>query len=249
MRRFSPILCSLLIGCETLPPTAAAVPDRDVVDQAIRAARPGPLLELSALAHTLVPMEGGCPVVETFDFVDGVPTRERWTGGCVLSDGAVLSGTLEILDQDGEQWIAGDDFSVSHNGALELYLDGAIEAVEREDLLLVDASATWCGGDDAPCAAGTVTVDLSYSLFPADGYPSDYDVTVSGVVAPGTAITVEGSWSVDLDACDSEPTDGVFALRRGERHDLTLDGALDCDACAHWIVQGVDVPEYCGLDF
>ncbi|MFT4975771.1 MAG: hypothetical protein ACI8S6_001664 [Myxococcota bacterium] len=248
MMRLLTIAVLLLVGCGPDPAQHVA-PNSTVVEQAIRTARPGPLLELPALLRDLVPAEGGCPHVEVLEATDAVPTRELWTGGCQLSDGTLIDGALELVERDDEQWLAGDAFTVSRGGELELYLDGTIEAVEQQQLLLLDAAATWCGGDAAPCADGLVTVDLSYSIYPADGYPDAYDVTVTGVVAPGAPIAVEGSWSVDLSTCPGEPTDGVFALRQGERHDLTLDGAVDCDACADWTVQGIPVTDYCGVEF
>ncbi len=146
--------------------------------------------------------------------------------------------------------MAGEGLSVSRDGELELYFDGAIEIVEQDDLLLVEAAATWCS-PDAPCGAEDLTVDLSYSIYPAAGYPDAYDITVSGITigtATETPITVEGSWSINAEACATEPTNGAFALQRGERHDLGMDGALSCDDCAVWTVQGVDAPPYCGID-
>lgn len=244
----------LLIGCGA-EQVSHTTPDGAVVERAIRTARPGPLLELPALIRELVPAEPGCPQVEILESVDDVPTRELWTGGCQLSDGTLIDGSLELVNQlnGAEEWLSGDAFTVTRmvagDAELELFLDGTLEASEQQDLLLLDAAASWCGGDAAPCADGMVTVDLSYSIYPADGYPDSYDVTVSGVVAPGAPIAVEGSWSIDLRACPGEPTDGVFALRQGERHDLTLDGSVACDACADWTVQGLPVDDYCGVEF
>ena len=99
------------------------------------------------------------------------------------------------------QRIAGDGFALYIDERLELYLDGAIEIWEQDELLLLDASATWCGLDAVDCAEGPITLDLSYSIYPAAGYPDIYDVTVSGVVAPAAPIAVEGSWSVDFSIC------------------------------------------------
>lgn len=254
MMRMRNLTLLLLIGCGA-EQAAHTTPDGAVVERAIRTARPGPLLEMSALIRDLAPSEPGCPQIEVLESADGVPTRELWTGGCQLSDGTLIDGALELVDQnDGtEEWLSGDAFAVTRmvagDAELELFLDGTLEAVEQQDLLLLDAAASWCGGESAPCADGLVTVDLSYSIYPAYGYPDAYDVTVSGVVAPGAPIAVEGSWSIDLGACPGEPTDGVFALRQGERHDLTLDGSVSCDACAGWTVQGLPVDNYCGVDF
>lgn len=254
MIRLLPIAALFLAGCLAEPEQLRA-PDNTAVEQAIRTARPGPLLALPGLLRDMVPAEPGCPQIDVLEATGGTPTRELWTGGCQLSDGTLIDGSLELLERDDEQWLAGDAFSVTRptpDGAeLELYLDGALEAIEQQDLLLLDAAATWCGGDDVPCTDGPVTVDLSYSIYPASGYPDAYDVTVSGVSvsAPAAPIAVEGSWSIDLAACPGEPTDGVFAFRQDERHDLTLDGSLACDACADWSVQGVPVTDFCGVEF
>ena len=247
-RRALPLLLLALGGCTSAVPAAVA-PDGSAVEQALRAAQPGPLLELPSLLDALLPPEDDCLLPEILAVDEqGIPVREAWSGTCRVGD-LLIEGALERLDRPDEQWLAGENFSISRVTAQgtvqEVFLDGAVEVVEQEDLLLVDASATWCGGPDAPCDDGPVTVDLSFSLFPADGYPDAYDVTVSGVVARQVPIMVEGSWTTDLAACDREPTDGVFALRRGDRHDLILDGAERCDACATWTVQGLDAPAFC----
>ncbi len=249
------LIFPLLIACNPLPSElddvaleARTVAEQALIDQALRAARPGPLLELADQLTTL-DSSASCPQLEVLEFADdGVPTRELWAGGCLLDDGTLVEGMLTIHHMDGERWIAGDGFSMSQDGELELYLDGAIEAIEQDELLLVEAAAAWCGAPDAPCSEGPVTVDLSYSIYPASGFPDAYDVTVSGVVAPGAPISVEGSWSVDVQTCPIEPTDGAFALQQERRHDLGLDGALQCDGCARWIVQGLAVPAYCGVE-
>ena len=273
MIRILPIL--MLLACDPLPSMVVDQPlaEPELVQQALDASRPGPILALQDRIGALAPivpealevaieaLEEGiesevltCPRVDVLE-VDalGAPVRELWTGGCTLPDGAQLDGFVEIHSTDTEQWMAGEGLSITRDGELELYFDGAIEAVEQDELLLIEAAATWCGGPEAPCAdaeeiLSLVTVDLTYSIYPAAGYPDAYDITVRGVVSPDAPIAVEGSWSVNLDTCAMEPTDGAFALQRGERHDLGMDGALSCDGCVAWTVQGLDAPPYCGIE-
>ena len=254
MSRFLPML--LLLACDPAPQVAIDTPavDAGLVQQALEAARPGPLLAFSEQLSGLVSADGGaCPRVDTLEVdAEGVPVRELWIGGCTTTDGARIEGFVEVhhveTDHGSERWLAGEGFSVTRGDELELYLDGAIESVEQDELLLIEAAATWCGGVEAPCADEAVTVDLTYSIYPAAGYPDTYDITVSGVVAPDAPISVEGSWSVNMESCATEPTNGAFALQRGERHDLGMDGALSCDGCATWNVQGLDAPPFCGVE-
>ena len=248
--RFLPAVIILLSGCET-EPTELVVPNSAIVEQAIYIARPEPNLDLPILLRELAENSTGCPQVEVLEHgSDGhPPARVLLTGGCIRPDGAVVDGSLVHVEREDEQWFDGDGFVISRDNERELFFDGTLETSEHQDLLLVDISAAWCGGSAVPCADSPVTVDLSYSIYPAGGYPDAYDVTVSGVVSSGTQIAVEGAWSIDLASCPGEPTDGVFALQQGERHDLILDGAIDCDSCADWTVQGVSVTEFCGVEF
>ena len=252
----------LLLACD---PVSQVVPDEPgadpvLVEQALNAVRPGPILVLTDHITALEPVglegdsDGSMPVCPRINVLEadaeGVPVRELWTGGCTTTDGARIDGFIEIHTTDHGQWMAGEGFSVSREGELELYFDGAIESIEQDELLLIEAAATWCS-PEAPCTDEIITVDLTYSIYPAAGYPDVYDITVSGITtgaAPETPITVEGSWSINAEACAMEPTNGAFALQRGERHDLGMDGALSCDGCAAWTVQGLDVPAYCGID-
>jgi hypothetical protein len=250
MIRILPAL--LLIACDPTPGITADAPVADpaLVEQALDAARPGPILALADRIASLATAEGTCPRIDVLEVDDeGTPTRELWSGGCTTLDGARIEGFVEIHTTESGQWMAGEGLSVSRDGGVELYLDGAIETIEQDELLLIDAAATWCS-PEAPCEDTTLTVDLSYSIYPAAGYPDAYDITVSGITigASDAPITVEGSWSINAEACATEPTNGAFSLQRGERHDLGMDGALSCDDCAAWTVQGLDVAPYCGID-
>ena len=247
----------LLLACDPSSTAALDEPAADpvLVEQALDAVRPGPLLALTERITTLGAADAAaetasCPRIDVIEIdEDGVPVRELWTGGCTSSDGMRLDGMVEIHTTDRGQWLAGSGLTVSRDGELELYFDGAIETIEQDELLLIEAAATWCS-PEAPCSEESLTVDLTYSIYPAAGYPDAYDITVSGIAtsASDAPITVDGSWSVNAEACTREPTNGAVALQRGERHDLGMDGALSCDGCAAWTVQGLDVPPYCGLD-
>ena len=255
MIRNLPLL--LLLACETVSTVAPDEPAADLVlvEQALDAVRPGPLLALTDRITALEVIDTttetvGCPQIDVLEIdADGAPVRELWTGGCTTPDGLRLDGMVEIHTTERGQWLASSGLTVSRDGELELYFDGAIETIEQDELLLIEASATWCS-PEAPCSDESLTVDLTYSIYPAAGYPDAYDITVSGIAtaASDVPITVEGSWSIHAETCTREPTNGAFALQRGERHDLGMDGALSCDGCAAWTVQGLDVPPYCGLD-
>ena len=255
MIRTLPVL--LLIACDPISQIAAetlyadSAADSAMVEQALDAVRPGPILALTDRIAALTALGGACPRVDVLEQdAEGEPVREVWSGGCSTADGAQIEGFVEVHSTERGQWMAGEALSVSRDGGLELYFDGAIETVEQDDLLLIEAAATWCS-PEAPCGTEDLTVDLSYSIYPAAGYPDVYDITVSGITigaATETPITVEGAWSINAEACATEPTNGAFALQRGERHDLGMDGALSCDDCAVWTVQGVDAPPYCGID-
>ena len=123
----------------------------------------------------------------------------------IQPDGTRIEGRLSWFDGHNTAWTAGEGFTVSGPEGLLYSLDGAIEVQGEDTLWLAEANATTCSG--ATCAIGPVAVDLSYTIFPAEGYPTDYDVTVSGVVA-GTdeagTIVIEGAWSIDEDVCITE---------------------------------------------
>lgn len=189
------------------------------------------------------PIDGDCPMVERQG------DTESWVGGCVQSDGAQVDGVLERHLADDTSWVAADAFSVSRDGELILSLDGAVEMLADAELLLVEAAMTACADGLSSCGDGPVAFDLDWTLLIGAGWPDAYDATVSGfIAAPGRNIAaIQGAWTLDRSLCASEPTEGSFGLRQGDRHTLVLDGASTCDSCAAWQVQGVVVPAYCGL--
>lgn len=238
------IIAAALGGCATNAPGSSAAPDPGVLSATLAASQPEPLVDLVLEPRETLGVEEDCPRVEIVD-----ESRERWLGGCALSDGTVVSGELSRYSGPEGAWIAADGFSMRLDGELILYLDGAVELLEDGDQMTLDAASSLCGVG-LSCAEGIATVDLSFSLFPIATWPVDYDATVTGVVAlGGTAPTaVDATWSVDEAVCPSEPVDGLFTMARGERQALSLDGEDDCDGCATWNVQGLAVGEYCGIN-
>ncbi len=178
-----------------------------------------------------------------------VAEREVWTADCLTDPDVVLEGSLVWTRGPDQLSLVGDRAVLWRNGEVEFALDGAIEAFEQGELLLLDAAATWCGPGGPLCDADALTVDLSFSLFPASAYPAAYDVTVTGAVGSNDAlVSVEGAWSIDSAACPEEPTNGALALRGLRRHALDLDGAERCDGCAGWAVPGQRDRPWCALD-
>ena len=113
---------------------------------------------------------------------------------------------------------------------------------------MLEAAASLCGLESWECTDGVLGVDLSFSVYPAQGFPHDYDTTVSGVIATNsTPVTVDGAWSTDTSRCEIEAANGMFTVSQGEHHALTLNGALACDGCGEWQVQGQPTPGLCGL--
>lgn len=234
---------AVLAGCGSPEPSDPSAPDPGTLAPLLAASRPEPLLDLVVDPREALGTELDCPFVEVT-----LEQQERWTGGCALSDGSTVEGTLTVYNGLEGAWVAADRFAIRLDGELLLYLDGALELVGEGDLVTLDAAASLCGFGSS-CTEGLTTLDLSYSLFPLGSYPALYDATVTGAVAVdgGAATAVDGTWSIDASTCASEPVSGLFTLARGERHALELDGGQRCDGCAPWSVQGLQVGEYCGL--
>lgn len=274
--RFVLLAPVLLIACGVVADEPVeAEPDDAVVSGALPGLSPEPLVDLAEDPRALLGLDPQCgapsghlavdpsvdPSVEGAPAPDAssvnldlladpdLPITEVWSSACAFQVGVELEGTLTWTHGPDGAVLVGDRVVIRRDGVVEFALDGAIELLEQGDLLLLDAAASWCGPGGPACDADALTVDLSFSLFPAQGYPAAYDVTVSGAVGTADAlVSVDGVWSVDDAACSDEPANGVVALRSGERHALELDGAERCDGCAGWSVQGLRAPAWCGLD-
>lgn len=261
---------ALLIACGTADqPAVVDAPDDAAVAHALPALSPEPLLDLVEDPRLHLGIDPSCAVAgaeeppEGEASADALPADEAaadapaasavqievWTAACIRTPGFELEGTLTWAHGPDGASLVGDRAVLRRDGAVELALDGAIELVEQGDLLLLDAALGWCGPGGPSCDAEALTVDLSFSVFPSDGYPVAYDVTVSGAVgALDSLVSVEGVWSVDDASCPEEPANGVLALRGAYRHAFELDGAERCDGCAGWSVSGFRAPAWCGLD-
>jgi len=234
-------LVALLAACGApLPTDTAPLASPEAIGATWDAVQPDGLLELVDATADAVPQGLSCPSV---DIIDGI---ETWTGGCSLQDGTLILGRLQRYDGPDDAWVSGDRFAVLHEDGLDLYLDGSIEVQDQGELVHLDASATTCGAHVA-CADALVSLDLHYTLRLDDESQRVADATVRGFVSlDGDEPTaVEGAWRVDEQACELEPVDGIFAAHFAQRQTLELDGAVSCDGCAAWTVQGVDAPAWC----
>jgi len=241
---------TLLSACAFRAEQTPVGPDMNLaateLSLALEGSRPEPLLNWALDPHGLIDTNSGCPSI-TQSSVDG-GLLEVWEGGCEQPDGTQIDGRLIWFDGPTSAWTSAEGFSVTGPDGLELALDGAVEITGEGALWLADATATACAG--ASCANPALSVDLAYTVFPAEGYPSDYDLTVSGVIAiveESGAITIDGAWSIDESACAEEPIQGLVAVQSSNHQTLTLNGSDTCDDCAAWVVQGRDAPAYCGL--
>ena len=247
MRVLIPAL--ILSGCGVSASVGTEVElDSTPVKESVRAVQPGPLLDLVHQTDAVIGTEADCPRIEAI-VTDADTRHERWFGGCTLEDGTEVLGTIERFSGPDHAWITGTDFRLAQNGDVVFGFDGAIEVTEVDALWLVDVSASICGTEDWSCTEGLLGMDLTSTIFPASGFPDNYNITVSGAVATDrSTMTVDGAWTVDHDSCAVEPTDGSLTIRQGSLHALTLDGAIACDACGEWEVQGQPTPGLCGLN-
>jgi hypothetical protein len=239
------ISLSLLYACGTeSPETETPVTDPAHMEQMLASINPESLALLVDETESWIPADANCPLVQTLQ--EEGTNRHVWQGDCVQSDGTLVMGRLELYEAQETTWVVGEGFGIRRDQQLELWLDGAIELVDQDELLLLDVAASVCGINGAECVDGTMVLDLAYTIYPAAGYPTQFDATVSGAIGrDDVLIEVEGTWSMDLDRCTQEPTTGLFAFQQAERHTVAFDGASDCDACAAWQVQGVAVTPYC----
>jgi hypothetical protein len=174
----------------------------------------------------------------------------RWEGPCQLEDGAQLDGSLTLTPTPDGQVLSAESFSVTADGDTLVMLSGAMELTRIDNLLELHVSMHACGAVGIACAGTedtpTVGLDLDYSVYPMDTFPSAYSVSVSGAV-DGNAmfVSVEGAWQTDETQCDAEPVLGSMVLDTLPRQTLTLEGGDQCDGCVDWQVEGVDVAPLC----
>lgn len=237
----------LIIACGGTDAADTMEFDSAPMVEATQATQPEPLVALVEQSHTVIGTEIDCPSVEV---VSQTPDtlHERWTGGCTMSDGTQVNGTVERFDGPNAAWIVGNNFRLQKDLETTFMLDGAVTLHVSGDLWLVEAAASVCGLENWGCPNGTLGLDLSFTLYPAHGFPNDYDTTVSGVVAAhSTPLTVDGAWSIDSELCEIEPVTGLLTVSQGDHHSFTLNGAFACDGCGDWQVQGQPTPGLCGI--
>ncbi len=247
MRFLFPLL--LLTGCG-IPTTDAQVVEADPapVLETMTAVQPEPLVALVENPQAEMGIGIDCPMITALESAPET-LREHWAGGCILDDGLRVEGELERFDGPNGAWVSGNRFQVFQGDDLVFMLDGAIEISVSGDLWLIDAAAATCGAENWSCDAGTLSLDLAYTIYPAAFFPSDYDITVSGAFATeDTTYTLDGAWSVDMGICQAEPTHGMLSVQQGSHHAITLNGAEQCDGCLGWQVQGQPTPGLCGLN-
>ena len=239
------LLTSLLTACAvTGPPADPALQAQPILDT-MNAVRLQPMIAWVEQPFANLPADQTCPVHTIIDQTQD-SLHELWTGGCALSDGRYVRGELERFDGPDGAWVVGRDFGVSDQHDLLFGLDGAIEITPTNDLWLVEVAATTCGSVNWGCDKGILGLDLSYTVYPAISFPSDYDATVSGtVVTELETTTLDGAWSVNQDICLEEPISGQLSIQQESHHAVQYNGEAHCDGCSEWQVQGRDVPRLC----
>jgi len=237
-----------LIGCGA--PAGLSEPPAADPTAAIEASAAIQLDGLIALAEqpaVMMGFDGQCPRVTKMES-DDATIHLRLDGECTSDAGRRITGHLEHYEGPDALWLIGSDFQIIEGESLVFGLDGAIEITPSGSLWLVDVAAAMCGTPSWSCEDGVLALDLNYTVFPAAGFPEDYDTTVSGTVATErTSMTLDGAWSIDRQQCALEPVSGMLSVQRGEHHALTHDGAQICDGCADWQVQGQATDGLCGL--
>ena len=205
------------------------------------------LVALVEQPAAVVALDAQCPRLTKLA-EDDATLHVRLDGDCSTADGQIVTGHLEHYEGPDGLWLVGSDFQVFEGGTRVFGLDGAVEITPSGSLWLVDVAAAMCGTQSWACGEGVLALDLTYTVFPAAGFPEDYDTTVSGTVATERAsMTLDGAWSIDRAQCAVEPVSGMLSIQRGEHHALTHDGAQACDGCADWQVQGQAFNALCGL--
>lgn len=204
------------------------------------------IIALAEQTKALMTIDEQCPRVTQLQDDENV-LHVRLDGDCTMGNGQYISGHIEHYDSPDGEWLIGSDFQLTETDSLVFGLDGAIEITPTGSLWLVDVAAALCGTQNWSCDDGVLALDLSYTVFPASGFPVDYDATVSGtVVTERGSMTLDGAWSIDREQCEAEPVSGMLSIQQGKHHALTHNGATACDGCADWQVQGQNTDGLCG---
>jgi len=252
MSRRSAIVVLLAIACvdDTAPTTERDVSTVSSLLDAIDVHR---TVALATEPERVLELDDGCrtdPIELPADLADTLAPADgamRWEGPCFLEDGALLDGSLTLTPTPDGTVLSAEAFTISEGDDLQVSLSGALELSRVDDLLQLDVSMQACGAMGNSCGADpghTVGLDLDYSVYPMDTFPSSYSVSVSGAVdGDGTFVSVEGAWQADDSQCGVEPTEGSVAFGTFPRQTLTLEGT--CDGCVDWQVEGIDVAPLC----
>ncbi len=240
------LITSLLIGCGAPGEPDAQQPlDSKPVLNAMSAVQVEPIVAWVEQPIMVMGGQADCPALTVIEqTADSI--HEQWVGGCQLNDGRSVAGELERFESPDGAWIIGRDFRVFDGDELVMGLDGAIEVTPTNALWLIEIAAATCGTSNWSCEHGILGLDLSYTIYPAIAFPTDYDATVSGTVATETGTTtLDGAWSTNIDTCADEPTSGILSIQNGAHHAIQHNGEQQCDGCSSWQVQGQQAPPLC----
>lgn len=242
------ILPLVLVGCgSTADVGVQPTVDPAAAIEASAAIQLDGLIALAEQPETALPFAEQCLGVSKLQ-EDETTLHRRLDGTCGADAAQRITGHLEHYEGPDGLWLIGSDFQILDGDTLVFGLDGAVEITSSGSLWLVDVAAATCGTPSWSCDDGVLALDLSYTVFPASGFPDDYDTTVSGTVATErNSMTLDGAWSIDRARCASEPVSGMLSIQRGKHHAITHDGARTCDGCVGWQVQGQPTGGLCGL--
>lgn len=223
----------LLLACAPTAPIES-VPALD--DAAV-----AKVLELSRVDAALGLLDGTtrrvdqstCPV-DAFGDGDGI--REVWSA----CPGSEHLGSVDRYEDGSMAWMEVRRLAIIDEGSA-FRMDGAVEHIVDEELQTIEMAATLCGDGWADCAE-PVQVDLSWTILSRDGRD---EVLVSGTLATSELgpLEVEGSWTVDLDVCESEPVRGLLQIEGARVQAFEFDGP--CDGCSSWSVDGAALGDFC----
>ena len=228
----------LLLACApTAPIESAPALDEAAVAKVLELSRPDAALSLlDGLTRQID--RSSCPV-EVFE--DGEGLREVW-GAC---PGGEHLGGVDRYEDGSMAWMEARRVGVFEDGQA-FRMDGAVEHVIDEELATLEMAATVCGSDWRGVGWGDcaepVQVDLSWTVLTRDGRD---EVLVSGTLATSELgpLEVEGTWTLDPEACESEPVRGLLQVEGERVQAFDFDGP--CDGCSAWSVDGASLGDFC----